>query len=216
MRPCLFILAFLFVFKGQSQSDSVGYSADFMLYEGLYLTYQDFRHNWPISKEKIISNLNKDQLDYYTKLIENEKIEYIERDGNKDYVRSSEVWGYCQNNIIYININKSFFRVPVFGAISYFLATVEVNNYSPGYNVFINGNLPAGQKGKVTELREFLMNFYTGELFQFSPEKLEELLKPDPAVLKEYLALNKKKKKESAAKYIRMFNDTHPVYFPKN
>lgn len=216
MKATLLTLCFLLGLKGFSQADSVAYSPDFLLYEGLYLTYQDFRHNWPIPKEKITTQINKDQLDFFSKLIENDKIEFIERDGKKDTVKANEVWGYCQNNIIYINLNKSFFRIPVFGNISYFLATVEVNAYTPGYNVFINGNVPTGTMGRVMELREFLWNFYTGELFQFSIEKLEELLKSDNAIYTEFMALSRKKKKESAAKYIRMYNETHPVYFPKN
>ncbi len=131
MRFGLFILGICLYFKSFSQ-DSVAFSMNFQLYEGLYLEYTDLRHNWPIAKEKIITNINKDQLDFYTKLLAQDKIEFVERDGSKTYIQPSKIWGYCQNNVIYINYQKNFCRIPVFGAISFFVGVVEVTNYSPG------------------------------------------------------------------------------------
>ncbi|MBI3517993.1 MAG: hypothetical protein HY062_01365, partial [Bacteroidetes bacterium] len=139
MRVCLFLLLVGFLNSSSVKAqDSIAFTKDFRLYEGLYLGYQDFRYNWPIPKEKIITNINKDQLDFYSKLIEQEFIEYTERDGSVSKVKSEMVWGYCQNNIIFINQDKNFFRIPVFGAISNFIGTVEVVNYSPGYDPFMN------------------------------------------------------------------------------
>lgn len=194
--------------------DSVAFSKDFRLYEGLYLNYEDFRYNWPIPKEKIITTINKDQLDFYTKLIEGEFVEFYERDGSVSKIRSEKVWGYCQNNNIFINQNKKFFRIPVFGAISNFIGTVEVINYSPGYDPFMNAPIGSTQM-KTLELRQFLFDFYSGDIVPFSTEQLEEYLKRDNAVYKEYMSLSRKKKKEFATKYIRMYNEKHLVYFPK-
>jgi hypothetical protein len=208
----LFVL-FLFPQSGAAQ-DSVAYSGDFRLYEGLYLGYQDFRYNWPIPKEKIITNINKDQLDFYSKLIEQEFIEYRERDGSVTKIESEKVWGYCQNNIIFINQNKSFVRIPVFGAISNFIGTVEVQSYSPGYDPFMNA--PIGNTSiKTREIRQYLFDFYTGEIMPFSIEQVEVYLKRDEALYKEFMALSKKKKKENVVKYIRLYNEKHLVYFPK-
>ncbi len=215
MRLALFLIlgSFLcsFHLKGQ---DSAAFTKDFRLYEGLYLGYQDFRYNWPIPKEKIITKINKDQLDFYSKLIEEEFIEYTERDGSVTKMRSEKVWGYCQNNIIFINQENNFFRIPVFGAISNFIGTVEVTNYSPGYDPFMNA--PMGNTAnKTREIRQYLFDFYSGEVVPFSIEKMEEFLKRDEVIYKEYNTLNKKKKKEMATKYIRMYNEKHWVYFPK-
>lgn len=215
MRYYLTLVLFflLFLNKGISQ-DSVAYSKDFRLYEGLYLGYQDFRYNWPISKEQIITNINKDQLDFYSKLIEQEFIEYKDRDGSTQKIKSEQVWGYCQNNIIFINQDKNFYRIPVFGAISNFIGTVEVISYSPGYDPFMNSPMNS-RSYKTREIRQFLFDFYTGEIVPFSVEKLDEYLKRDDAIYKEYSALSKKKRKEFATKYIRLYNEKHLVYFPK-
>lgn len=215
MRYGLFLVfcSFLFIKQIKAQ-DSIAFTYDFRLYEGLYLSYQDFRYNWPIPKEKIITKISKDQLDFYSKLIEEELIEYTERDGSITKIRSEKVWGYCQNNIIFINQENNFFRIPVFGAISNFIGTVDVLNYSPGFDPFMNTPMNStGQKTK--EIRQYLFDFYSGEIVQFSVPKLEEFLKRDDVIYKEYILLNKKKKKELATKYIRMYNEKHLVYFPK-
>ncbi len=215
MRYVLFLSFFCFLQIQLRAQDSVAYAKDFRLYEGLYLSYQDFRYNWPIPKEKINTKINKDQLDFYSKLLEEqEMIDYIERDGAEAKVKTEKVWGYCQNNIIYINQDNNFFRIPVFGAISNFIGTVEVVGYSPGYDPFMNAPMNS-TPAKTREIRQYLFDFYSGEIVQFSIEKLEEYLKRDEAIYKEFNALNKKKKKEFATKYIRMYNEKHVVYFPK-
>jgi hypothetical protein len=215
MRFPVIISLVLFGLKLHSQGDSIAYSRDFTLYEGLYLGYWDLRHNWPIPKEKIVTTINKDQLDFYSKLIEDDNIEYIERDGNKTRIKAEKVWGFCENNVIYINIGKSFFRITVFGAICYFPASVEINSLSPGYNVFINGPVGTTNTG-AREIREFLMDFYTGSRVDFSLENLENMLKKDEEIYKQFMDLSKKKRKDQATLYIRKYNEKHPVYFPKN
>lgn len=215
MRYALFWYTLLFgLVKTVLSQDSTAFTKDFRLYEGLYLSYEDFRYNWPIPKEKIITTLNKDQLDFYSKVIEEELIEYKERDGSITKVKSEDVWGYCQNNIIFINQDHNFFRIPVFGAISNFIGTVEVTNYSPGYDPFMNAPMNSTAY-KTREIRQYLFDFYSGEISQFSIEKIEEYLKRDETIYKEFMTLNKKKKKELATKYIRMYNEKHLVYFPK-
>lgn len=215
MRNSVFLVFLSFLFLGNVKAqDSIAFTKDFRLYEGLYLGYQDFRYNWPIPKEKIITTINKDQLDFYSKLIEEEFIEYTERDGSVSKVKSDQVWGYCQNNIIFINQDKNFFRIPVFGAISNFIGTAEVVNYSPGYDPFMNAPMNSTSV-KTREIRQYLFDFYSGEITPFSIEKIEEYLKRDDEIFKEYNALSKKKKRELVTKYIRMYNEKHIVYFPK-
>ncbi len=211
-RLLFLIISVLLVFKSYSQGDSVAFNKNFNLHEGLYLTYSDLRHNWPIPKEKIITKIDKNQLDFYTKLIESENIEFTERDGSAAKINSAKVWGFCQNNVVYININKTFYRIPVFGAISYFMAAIEIQTFSPGYNVFINSS--GGTT--TTEMHEYLLEFYSGTLKEFSVDLLAEMLKSDEAIYKDYMSLNRKNKKEQASRYIRKYNEKHPVYFPKN
>lgn len=193
--------------------DSVIYNNDLRLYEGLYLNYQDLRYNWPIPKEKIITKISKDQLDFYSKLVEEqEEIEYIERDSSIRKIRSEDLFGYCQNNVIFVSYDKSFYRIPVFGNISYFLGSVSVQSYNG--NLAMNAPMTS-TNFKPREIKEFLLDFYSGEMTLFSVEQAEEYLKRDAEIYKGYSALSKKNKKSQVAKYIRLYNEKHPVYFPK-
>jgi hypothetical protein len=209
------IVCFLFGHCKLNAQDSIPFTKDFRLYEGIYLTYQDFRYNWPISKEKIITTINKEQLDFYSNLVEQNVIDFTERDGSVVKVNPENLFGYCQNNIIFINKEDNFFRIPVFGAISNFIGTVEVVNYSPGFDPFMNAPMNSTAR-KTQEIKQYLFDFYSGEIATFTLEKLEEFLKRDDAIFKEYHLLSKKKKKELATKYIRMYNEKHLVYFPKD
>lgn len=215
MRKLQLIIFFVLSFNVNLRAqDSVIYSKDFRLYEGIYINYEDLRFNWPIDKEKIITNLPKEQLDFFSKLVESDMIEYKERDGSVIKIKTEKIWGYCQNNVIFINQENSFFRIPVFGAISSFIGAVAVINHSPGFDPFMN--TPSNSTAhNIKEFRPFLFDFYSGDITEFSLEKLEEYLSRDISLVNEFKQLRKKKKKEYAAKYIRMFNEKHPVFFPK-
>jgi hypothetical protein len=208
------ILLFLIVILKLQSQDSVMYTRDFRLYEGIYTSYKEFRYNWPIDKDKIVTNLPKDQLDFFSKLTESDIIEYKERDGSLEKIKTEKIWGYCQNNVIFINQDKNFFRIPVFGAISNFIGTVEVVSYSRGYDPFMNTPINSTAY-KTREIRQYLFDFYSGEIVQYSIDKMEEYLKRDAVLYKDFMVLSKKKKKEFAFKYMRLYNEKHPVYFPK-
>jgi len=208
------ILSFLIVILKLQSQDSVMYTRDFRLYEGIYTSYKEFRYNWPIDKDKIVTNLPKDQLDFFSKLTESDIIEYKERDGSLEKIKTEKIWGYCQNNVIFINQDKNFFRIPVFGAISNFIGTVEVVSYSRGYDPFMNTPINSTAY-KTREIRQYLFDFYSGEIVEYSIDKMEEYLKRDTVLYKEFMELSKKKKKEFAFKYMRLYNEKHPVYFPK-
>ena len=215
MRKLQLIIFFVLSFNSNLRAqDSVIYSKEFRLYEGIYINYEDLRFNWPIDKEKIITNLPKEQLDFFSKLVESDMIEYKERDGSVIKIKTEKIWGYCQNNVIFINQENSFFRIPVFGAISSFIGAVAVINHSPGFDPFMN--TPSNSTAhSIKEFRPFLFDFYSGDITEFSLEILEEYLSRDISLVSEFKQLRKKKKKEYAAKYIRLFNEKHPVFFPK-
>ena len=215
MRKLQLIIFFVLSFNVNLRAqDSVIYSKDFRLYEGIYINYEDLRFNWPIDKEKIITNLPKEQLDFFSKLVESDMIEYKERDGSVIKIKTEKIWGYCQNNVIFINQESSFFRIPVFGAISSFIGAVAVINHSPGFDPFMN--TPSNSTAhSIKEFRPFLFDFYSGDITEFSLEKLEEYLSRDISLVNEFKQLRKKKKKEYGVKYIRLFNEKHPVFFPK-
>jgi hypothetical protein len=201
-----------------AQSDSVLYTRDYPFNEGVYITYSDFRMNRPISKYVIESKEDKEQLDFIGKTIQNSEYIFFKFGGYIHKVKTDSIWGFSQNNTVFINYDKKMFRIPVFGNISQFVASVEViNNYAGGnspfyYNYGVTAtNMPT--KGR--EIRQFVLDFYTGKTYDYTLENITEILKRDEKLYAEFMKLSKSKRKKNMGIYLRTYNNTHPVYFPK-
>lgn len=205
------LILILFFFIGSSmaaQADSLVHLPEVRLKDGIYLSYQDFRKNKSLKKSQIISKQDKNQLEFISKVIFEEKISF-EENGSVQNVDSKSAWGYMQNNTLYVNYKGDFYRVPVFGSISYLVANVTVYNpgfYDPRFGMS-NGS------GTTKEIREFLINYYDGVVIPFSQETVEDLLSRDEGLFEAYKKLRKSKRKEQIYGYIRKYNAAHPVYF---
>ncbi|MCW3078071.1 MAG: hypothetical protein JWO32_2680 [Bacteroidetes bacterium] len=210
-----FLTGILFVgaLLGFGQKDSVIYSETSNLNEGIYLTYSDFRNNSPILKEQIETNINHDQLDFFGKVIDQLKFTCI-KDGARMSIDARTVWGFYQNRTLYVNYKEVFYRVPVFGSICYLVAVVEVPTYYPGYYGPGFGG-PVGSTGKTKEIREFIINFYDGIVEELNLERVELLLSRDESLYKEFKSLKRKKRKAQISRFIKKYNELHPVYFFK-
>ncbi len=197
----------------KAQNDSIKCDETFNITEGVYINYTDFRNNNPVKREQIENKLNKDALDFFGKALDSDKFTFNTSSG-KSTIESKDVWGFYQNKTLHINYNKKFYRVPVFGSISYLVAMVEVISpgYYPSYGAMGGG---MGTNIKTQEMREFILNFYNGILVPFSMDLAEELIQRDSTVYAEYKLLKRKKQKEQISRYIRKYNELHPVYFLK-
>ena len=191
-----------------AQQDSVIFPGD--IKDGIYLTYADFRRNSAITKEQVVSSIDKEQLDFMSKAMDQETLT-LNLNGQTVTRETKTVWGFFQNKTLYINFREEFFRVPVFGSICYLVATVTVINagfYDPMFGYGSNSS-------RTKEIREFMVNFYDGNVVEFTMDKAEELLKRDPVLFQEYTKLGRRKQRDQVYRYIRKYNDLHPVYFLK-
>ncbi len=196
-----------------SQSDSVMITELKPFNDGLYLTNNDHRHNKAISKENIITNINKDQVDFYYKVTATQKIEYSA--GSTTYtIEPSHIWGFVQNGTLFVNYKGVFYRVPVFGAISYFAGVVEVSGYYTGVYDPMFG-VGASRTVKTKELNEFIVSYFDGNVVPFDLNYLELLLSTDETIYKEYKSLSKRKRRKQVTRFVRMYNERHPVHYLK-
>jgi hypothetical protein len=205
------VLVSVLPFRGQT--DSVICDANCRVTEGIYLSYDDFRSNRPLIREQIESNINKDQLDFFGKILSQPAFVF-DYNGQKISKDSRSTWGYYQNNVLHVNYNGDYYRVPVFGSICYLVAQVEVVSpalYSPVYG----GGMGMGMGTTVhtKEIRNFLMSFYDGIISPFSQDLAEKLISRDTDLYKEFKSLKSKQQKDQVARYIRKYNEAHPVYF---
>jgi hypothetical protein len=207
------LILFLFgvaVLNLSAQRDSIAFE-NAELGDRIYLSYGDFRQNKAVTKNVIVSNLDKNQQEFIAKVLFNETFSFKNADSILVTLDTKRVWGYRQNGTFYINFNGDFYRVPVFGSISYFVANVVIMNtgfYDPRFGVTMG---PARTK----ELREFVMDFYEGEIREFTMENAKNMLSRDSVLYEEFKKLSRKKQKEQVYRYIRKYNERHPVYFLK-
>ena len=65
-----------------------------------------------------------------------------------------------------------------------------------------------------TDLRQYLLDFETGEVIEYNIEAVEVLLMKDPELADEYGALRHRKRKQMKFVFIRRYNEKHPLFFP--
>lgn len=219
----IFISAFLCAFQQSfsQRNDStarkmVKYTPDFEFKEGIYLHFKQVKNNRPIPKSWIMAPVDYNDSEFFEKvLLEKETISLYDENGMKVDYPIENIWGFSKNGVLYINWNGNFNRVPIIGSISHFTAslTVQTHVYTDPY---YNYRYPYSSSGTQTstELRQYILNWETGEIYDFNYENVEALLVRNEQLFAEFSALRKKKKKQLKFLYLRKFNKKHPIYLP--
>ena len=198
----------------------VKYTPEFKFKEGIYLNIDEVKDNSPIPKSRIITTLDYNDNDFFDNVLANSKVYYYDNLGNRDELLTNKIWGYSRNGFVYIKVEGQFYRITLIGAICHFVAshtTYAYNGNSPYYyNSYSDPFQMPGEPYPTTEMRQYLLDFLTGRILEYNVSGIEALLMQDPAMYDEYMALGKKKKQQMKFVYIRKFNESHPLYFPKN
>jgi len=216
MKKILLLLSsILFILNVDAQKDSIPaqlYTPDFKFNEGLYLNMMQVKFNNPVPKTRIVSKDNYKSLDFFNKLVENEKIVYFDTLGIQHEIFSKDIWGFSRGGALYINWNNEFNRVGLVGNICHFVANKTVyqqNLYDP-YNVNYSIANPTYRTTSV-EMRQYLLDFQNEKVYDYEVESLEVLLMRDAALYDEFHALKRKKKEQSLFLYLRKYNEKHPL-----
>jgi hypothetical protein len=213
-----------------SQADSasryVKYTPGFKFEEGIFLNFDQVKQNKPISKSQIITSIPYDDPDFYDLVLQEKKIDLYDNLGTKQEIGTKKIWGYSRNGVLYVNVNEDFYRITIVGSICHFVASLTTyNNYGNPY--YSSYGYPYGnyydpyspyslQNGGNTELKQYLLDFKTGNILDYDVQSIELLLMADPELHDEFAALNNKKQKQMKFLYLRKFNERNPLYFPKN
>jgi len=213
-RVFLFLVLFFYVTVacGAVPPDSIAYSKDFVFKEGLYISYDQFKHNTPVEIKEIIFDYDKTKLDFLKTVTGKKEIVFLNDSNQKTTVKTSDIWGYCQNQAIYIRYNDDFFRVPIVGSIFHFLGYQYVSAGGGFGSPSIYGNSQVYQ-GAVKEQTQFIFDNQTRQIMLFDVNTIDLILLRDEDLHKEFMALSNKKKRQSTFLYLRKYNEKHPLYF---
>jgi hypothetical protein len=219
------VLFLLFPVISQAQTDTssmVRYTPDFSFNEGIFLTFDQVRNNAPIPKSKLITNVDYYDKDYFIEVLSSKYIYFYDFYGSRQEVKSSAIWGFSRNGVLYILMDNEYFRITIVGRICHFVATTttyEDRYYDPYYYnpYYYNSYYPYGRYPstyKTNEMRQYLLDFDTGEVFDYNTDNLQVLLMKDPELHDEYSQLKNKKRKQLRFLYLRKFNERNPLYLP--
>lgn len=207
MQQVFGLILLLSTLASVAQTNTVAYSRDYEFNEGIFLTLEDFKKNAPISKASIVSALPKEQIDFFTQIMEQTTITYKDSAGVEQKLQTNTAWGYSQNRAIYINFNSEFNRINVLGTLSLFSALVA---QSPLRNDPL-GDMYAIQP-TFQELRQFIFDSQTNKVLDFNVKNMEALLNNDAELYAQFMKLKKRAKADSIFIYLRKYNEKHPLY----
>ncbi|MBN2347937.1 MAG: hypothetical protein JXJ22_03815 [Bacteroidales bacterium] len=223
----LFLFIFIFgsvstyLFAQNDSANLVKYTPDFKFNEGIFASFAQVKINQPIPKSRILSDLDFSDQYFYDRLLEEKKVYYFDNIGIKHELQTKNIWGYSRNGSLYIHINDDFYKITIIGSICHFVATQTTysNSYSDPY--YYNYYNPYQYRyyprtSESTEVKQYLFDFNTGKVYEYTVSALEILLMQDPELYDEFMALRSKKKKQLKFLYIRKFNERNSLYFPKN
>lgn len=219
-----FFLSFNFL---NAQTDTstiktVKYTPSYKFQDGLYLHFDNFKTNSPIEKSKIIAtNTNRNDYNFIASLMEGKKIKIYDEMGGQIELKTKNLWGFCDNGNVYININQDFSRLPYIGSLSHFVADKLIynqnqNRYSAYNNYNYNSYNPYGQNNtSQVELRQYLLDMETGIIKDYTLEAVEIALMKNPELHDEFMKLKRKKRRQKMFFYLRKFNERTPLLVPR-
>jgi len=222
MRSLLFILTWVIALEASAQGDTVRmimYTPDYRFNEGLFLTFDQVKTNNPLPKTRILTTVDYNDRDFFTTVFSEEPIYYYDDFGMKKELKSEDVWGYSQNGVLYVGLGGDFHRVTIIGGICHFIAAItsyDGSYYDPYFDRFSYYDYYYRRPNTVTktEVRQFLIDFETGEVVDYNIQNLEVILMKDPELYDEYNSLGRRKKKQMKFLYIRKYNERNAIYLP--
>jgi hypothetical protein len=205
--------------KIKNNKDSTPYNKDYFFNEGIYLSYQDFRQCNAVPRALILTKIEKNQLEFYHKLVDLQDTIVYRKGKGISLISTDQLFCFVQNNFVYLNVEGTFCRIPVFGNISHFIGNISIEAFrsdGPFYDPSMNGASGiTGNPLRAKETREFIFDFYYGKTLLMTPENLEVILKRDINLFKEFSKLTKKQKRKKLYYFLKRYNDLHSANFPK-
>jgi len=210
-----FYFSFYFIVVAQSDTTNKElYTNDYKFNEGIYISFEQVKLNKPIPKVRLITQLSIDNDDFFEEVVKFDKIYFFDDYGIKQEISIENIWGYCKNNALYINCNNEFNRITIIGSVFHFVANTKV--YHDRFSdPFYDYNSLGFSSYQTTELREYIFDFETGKIMDFSIESVETILKRKNNLYDEFMSLSKRKKRQLMFYYIRKYNEATPLYLAK-
>ncbi len=200
-------LTLAFALHAQQDTGLVRYRGGFDFNEGIYLRFEAFRDNAPTIPQKELTDAQGRPV---TDLMRGDKLFHPDSTGVRVPLPLDQVWGLCNNNVIYLRAGDGFYRIGMMGSLCHVL-------YESSYQDFSNYGYGYMMGGPVTRTvqEQRILDMESGAFLSLNAATMEQLLKRDEVLYEEWSAIPVKKRKEEVLfLFLRRYNDRHPLFFP--
>jgi hypothetical protein len=215
---CFMLIGNTTIIAQANSSKLVKYTPSYKFNDGVFLNFRQVLGNSPIKKERIISSADPYGFNFFEEILKQEVISFYDDLGIRKTVNKKNVWGYANNGVLFIQWNNEFNRIPVVGSLSHFVAnkvTYQTNYYDPYYyNYYNRYSHNTIRQSPTVELQQYLIDFESGEVYEFNVKSLLITLMGDPELYDEFNSLRSKKQKKLLFLYLRKYNERNPLYLP--
>ncbi len=185
------------------------YDGGFDFREGVYFGFEDFRENRPsVSLNDLLNEQGKPARDLRQS---NGKLYYRDSTGAQQRIDLDRTWGFSTRGVVYVRIGDGFSRIGMMGSIAHIVYDNTYRNW--GYYDPMYGMGPS----TTTVQEQRLLDMATGSFLPVNAGGIYQAIQGDADLRAEFEALPKKERKQdlSVFRFIRRYNERHPLYFPK-
>ena len=183
--------------------------------DGVYTNVDMVKKNLPIPSTRIVTDMEVNDRDFYKEVTRTDEIIFYDENGVRTSLDTKSIWGYSYNGDLHINVVGEFHKIDFVGRISYFIALKTT--YAPVI-------LPEGKMSRDVQFfppvmitarkSEYLIDIMENKVWEFDSDGLEKVLKNDPPLLNEFMALKKRKKEHMKYNYLLRYNEKYPLDIP--
>lgn len=207
----LLLFAILFCLWNGSSGQGTSYFGGMDLNDGIYLHFFDFKNNAPSAPLEQLRDAQGMAVQDIRSV--SGKLHWQPDTGGQRTVDIQKIWGFCQNDVVYISGGNGFYRIGLMGNLAHMVVEQTYRDWNPYMTSY---GIPYGSTTR-TVLVQQLLDMETGNYLPFNASGMDQALQHDPVLLEEFRALPKKKRNrdEVLFQFLRLYNDRHPLSFPR-
>lgn len=206
MRPLWLMVAFCVVAMVHAQTD---YFGGMDLHDGVYQDFRAFRANKPTVPLEKLRDAQGNGVDDVRRV--SGKVQWQPDSGAVQIVDLNTIWGFCQNDVVYIGTSNGFYRIGLMGSLCHLVVEETYRDWNPYMYGYPYGSVTR------TVLVQQLLDMETGAYLPFNASGMDTALQHDPVLSEEFRNLPKKQRNSTEVlfRFLRMYNDRHPLVFPE-
>ena len=202
----LITLLFPIALLAQDTVQWVPYTGAFTFNEGIYFNFEAFRNNSPSVPKEDLRNAQGLPITDIRQVVS--KLYWQPDTGDRKAVHMDRLWGFCQNNVIYVRAGNGFYRIGRMGSLAHMVYEQTYRDWDP--------YLYPGGTVQRTYIVQQLIDMRTGQVLPFNAKGMDTALQHDQLLLEEFRALPKRKRNSDEALYrfLQLHNDRHLLELP--